>query len=93
MPSVDVETSFVGWVALRAVTLDVRAVVPILRIVDVERARDFYVGYLGFTVDWEDQFDDLNPRVDTIPGDEQGGARMTLLDPFGNSLRVDERRD
>ena len=52
MPSVDVETSFVGWVALRAVTLDVRAVVPILRIVDVERARDFYVGYLGFTVDW-----------------------------------------
>jgi len=27
--------------------------VPILRIFDEEKARDFYVGFLGFAVDWE----------------------------------------
>src|SRR4029453_4400089 len=27
--------------------------IPILRIFDVDRARGFYVDWLGFTVDWE----------------------------------------
>lgn len=31
-------------------------VVPILRIFSVEKAREFYVGYLGFGVDWEHRF-------------------------------------
>ncbi|MGH2782215.1 MAG: glyoxalase superfamily protein [Thermoleophilaceae bacterium] len=29
--------------------------VPILRIFDVEKVLDFYVGFLGFHVDWETQ--------------------------------------
>src|SRR4051812_9278801 len=28
-------------------------VVPVLRIFDVAKAREFYAGFLGFTVDWE----------------------------------------
>lgn len=32
-------------------------VVPILRIFDETKAREFYVGWLGFTVDWEHRFD------------------------------------
>lgn len=118
-----------------------QSVVPILRIFDLDRARDFYVGYLGCTVDWEHQFDGqgpmymqvsrgdlvlhlsehhgdgtpgstvyiaatgvrdlhaelrakdypyLNPGIDTSPGDDDG-ACLTLLDPFGNTLRIDER--
>lgn len=31
--------------------------IPILRIFDVDKAREFYVGFLGFTVDWEHRFE------------------------------------
>ena len=36
-------------------------VIPIFRIFDVEKAKEFYVSYLGFTVDWEHRFDDNAP--------------------------------
>ncbi|KAA9370720.1 glyoxalase superfamily protein [Ochrobactrum quorumnocens] len=29
---------------------------PIFRIFDIEKAKDFYVGFLGFTLDWEHRF-------------------------------------
>lgn len=115
--------------------------IPILRIFDLRKAHEFYVDYLGFTVDWEHQFDRqgptytqisrgalvlhlsehhgdgtpgsavyipatgvrelhaelqakdyafLNPGIDNSPGDDQG-ACLNLLDPFGNTLRIDER--
>ena len=32
------------------------AVTPILRIFDIDKARDFYVGFLGFTIDWEHRY-------------------------------------
>jgi catechol 2,3-dioxygenase-like lactoylglutathione lyase family enzyme len=35
--------------------------IPILRIFDVDKAREFYVGFLGFTVDWEHRFDERAP--------------------------------
>jgi catechol 2,3-dioxygenase-like lactoylglutathione lyase family enzyme len=35
--------------------------IPILRIFAVDKAREFYVGFLGFTVDWEHRFDDRAP--------------------------------
>ena len=31
--------------------------IPILRIFDVAKAREFYLGFLGFKVDWEHRFD------------------------------------
>jgi uncharacterized glyoxalase superfamily protein PhnB len=34
-----------------------RTVVPILRIFDEAKAREFYVGFLGFQVDWEHRFE------------------------------------
>jgi ribosomal-protein-alanine N-acetyltransferase len=33
----------------------------------------------------------LNPGIGESPGDDDGGACLTLLDPFGNCLRIDER--
>lgn len=117
-------------------------VVPVLRIFDVAKAREFYVDYLGCAVDWEHRFDDLaplymqvsrgslvlhlsehhgdgtpgavvyisatgvrdlhaelrtkgyrylNPGVDPSPGEDGDGACLNLLDPFGNTLRIDER--
>ncbi|MFP5377073.1 MAG: glyoxalase superfamily protein [Acidimicrobiia bacterium] len=112
-------------------------VVPILRIFDVEKARAFYLDYLGFTLDWEHRFSDDAPLYmhvsrgalvlhlsehhgDGTPGSavyvETSGVRayqaelqakeyrylrpgvgvdeigtcMTLLDPFGNTLGLNE---
>ena len=35
--------------------------VPVLRIFDVEKAREFYVGFLGFSWDWEHRFGEKLP--------------------------------
>jgi catechol 2,3-dioxygenase-like lactoylglutathione lyase family enzyme len=35
--------------------------VPILRIFSVEKAKEFYVDYLGFKIDWEHRFGDNFP--------------------------------
>ncbi len=114
-----------------------RRVVPILRMFDVGKAREFYVDYLGFTVDWEHRFSDDAPLYmqvsrgdlvlhlsehhgDGTPGSavyvetsnvrsyhaelaakdyrylrpgvgvDEIGTCMTLLDPFGNTLRLNE---
>lgn len=37
-------------------------VIPILRIFSIEKAREFYLDYLGFHLDWEHRFDDNAPR-------------------------------
>ena len=37
------------------------APLPILRIFDEQKARDFYVGFLGFAVDWEHRFEPASP--------------------------------
>jgi catechol 2,3-dioxygenase-like lactoylglutathione lyase family enzyme len=36
-------------------------VTPILRIFDVEKAREFYTGFLGFSIDWEHRFEENFP--------------------------------
>lgn len=35
--------------------------IPILRIFDVAKAKEFYVDFLGFTIDWEHRFGDNFP--------------------------------
>ena len=112
-------------------------VVPVLRIFDIDKARQFYVDYLGFTVDWEHRFTKTAPLYlqvsrgaltlhlsehhgDGTPGSvvyvetqavrdyhaelhakdyphlnpgvstDEIGTCMTVLDPFGNSLRFNE---
>jgi catechol 2,3-dioxygenase-like lactoylglutathione lyase family enzyme len=37
------------------------SVIPILRIFSVEKAREFYVDYMGCKVDWEHRFDERAP--------------------------------
>jgi ribosomal-protein-alanine N-acetyltransferase len=118
-----------------AVTFD--KVIPILRIFDIAKAREFYVDYAGFTVDWEHRFDPDLPLYmqvsrdrlvlhlsehfgDGTPGTtvyvetrgvvelhaelhakdygylrpgletDEIGTCLTLLDPFGNTLRLNE---
>jgi catechol 2,3-dioxygenase-like lactoylglutathione lyase family enzyme len=35
--------------------------IPLLRIFSVDKAREFYVDYLGFTLDWEHHFEPNTP--------------------------------
>lgn len=41
--------------------MSLHAVTPILRIFDEAKAREFYVGFLGFHVDWEHRFEPALP--------------------------------
>jgi uncharacterized glyoxalase superfamily protein PhnB len=42
-------------------SFEAQQTIPILRIFSVEKAREFYIGFLGFAVDWEHRFDDSAP--------------------------------
>jgi hypothetical protein len=63
-------------------------VIPILRIFDVAKADEFYLGFLGFGRDWDHRFDDNAPLYRQISrnglvlhlsehhGDGSPGARL-----------------
>ena len=36
---------------------------PILRIFDEEKAKEFYINFLGFRVDWEHRFEEGLPLI------------------------------
>jgi Glyoxalase superfamily protein len=40
---------------------EVRMVTPAIRIFDTVKAKEFYLGYLGFKTDWEHRYDDKAP--------------------------------
>lgn len=39
----------------------IQQTIPILRMFDVAKAREFYLGFLGFKVDWEHRFEPALP--------------------------------
>lgn len=45
-------------------------VTPILRMFDTEKAREFYLGYLGYKVDWEHRFEPTAPLYMQISRDQ-----------------------
>ncbi len=58
------------------------APIPVLRIFDEEKAREFYVGFLGFTIDWEHRFEPDLPIYMQI---RMGDAVMHLSEHFGDA--------
>jgi uncharacterized glyoxalase superfamily protein PhnB len=44
--------------------------IPILRIFDEAKAREFYVDFLGFTIDWEHRFEPGTPLYMQVSRDE-----------------------
>jgi catechol 2,3-dioxygenase-like lactoylglutathione lyase family enzyme len=66
-------------------------VIPVLRIFDVDRAREFYQDFLGFEIDWEHTFDDHSPvylqasregallHLSEHHGDASPGATVRIL--------------
>ncbi len=56
-------------------------VVPILRIFSVEKAREFYIDYAGFKVDWEHRFDDNAPLYMQV---SRNGLTLHLSEHYGD---------
>ena len=66
-------------------------VIPVLRIFDVAKAREFYSEFLGFEIDWEHTFDDHSPvylqasregvllHLSEHHGDASPGATVRIL--------------
>ncbi|MBZ9897107.1 MULTISPECIES: glyoxalase superfamily protein [unclassified Mesorhizobium] len=56
-------------------------VTPILRIFDIAKAHEFYVGFLGFQVLWEHRFDDNAPLYMAVGRD---GCILHLSEHHGD---------
>ena len=56
--------------------------IPIFRIFDVAKAKDFYVDFLGFRVDWEHRFDETAPLYMQISRD---GLVLHLSEHHGDA--------
>lgn len=57
-------------------------VTPILRIFDIAKAHEFYVGFLGFEVRWEHRFSDNAPLYTEI---SRGGCVLHLSEHHGDA--------
>jgi uncharacterized glyoxalase superfamily protein PhnB len=55
--------------------------IPILRIFDVEKAKEFYVGFLCFTVDWEHHFEENTPAYIQV---SRAGLVLRLSEHHGD---------
>jgi hypothetical protein len=64
------------------VTPTIDQTIPIFRIFDVGKAKEFYCGYLGFTVDWEHRFDPEAPLYMQV---SLGELRIHLSEHYGDA--------
>lgn len=55
---------------------------PILRIFDVDKAREFYLDFLGFTLDWEHRFGDNFPLYCQV---SRSGLTLHLSEHSGDA--------
>jgi hypothetical protein len=56
-------------------------VIPILRIFDESKAREFYLDYLGFKIDFEHRFD---PNAPLYMGISRDGITLHLSEHYGD---------
>src|SRR5690606_20498854 len=56
--------------------------VPIKRIFDVAKAHEFYLGFLGFTVDWEHRYGENFPLYTQV---SRGGLKLHLSEHAGDA--------
>ena len=62
--------------------LQVSQVVPVLRIFDVGKAREFYLGFLGFALDWEHRFE---PGLPVYMQVSRAGCVLHLTEHHGDA--------
>jgi len=57
-------------------------VIPTFRIFSIEKAKEFYVEFLGFTVDWEHRYVDNFPLYMQV---SRAGLRLHLTEHYGDA--------
>lgn len=57
------------------------ATIPVLRMFDVAKAREFYVNFLGMSWDWEHRFEPDAPLFAQV---SRGALRLFLSEHFGD---------
>jgi catechol 2,3-dioxygenase-like lactoylglutathione lyase family enzyme len=57
-------------------------ITPILRIFDLAKAREFYVGFLGFEIDWEHRFGESFPAYLQV---SRGNCLLHLSEHHGDA--------
>ncbi|WP_439582523.1 glyoxalase superfamily protein [Dyadobacter bucti] len=62
--------------------MKIEKVIPILRIFDEAKAMEFYIGWLGFTIDWQHRYDDNAPLYMQISKD---GLVLHLSEHHGDA--------
>lgn len=62
-------------------TVVLTRIIPILRMFDVAKAREFYVEYLGFSIEFEHRFDENAPL---FMGISRGGLTLYLSEHHGD---------
>ena len=62
-------------------TIGFDATIPILRIFDIAKAREFYVDFLGMTWDWEHRFE---PDLPVFAQVSRGSLLLFLSEHFGD---------
>lgn len=62
-------------------TIAFEQIIPILRIFDVAKAKEFYVDFLGFAIDWEHRFEPTLPLYMQV---SRGGCVLHLSEHYGD---------
>lgn len=62
--------------------MTVSKTIPVVRIFDYQKAVEFYIDWLGFTIDWEHHFEDNTPVYMQVSGD---GICLHLSEHHGDS--------
>ena len=62
-------------------SLQVIETIPIFRIFDLKKAREFYIDYLGFAMDWQHQFAGQGPVYMQI---SRSGCVLHLSEHYGD---------
>src|SRR5262245_7643063 len=61
---------------------DLQRAIPILRIFSVDKAKEFYLGFLGFSLDWEHRFGDNFPLYAQV---SRSGIVLHLSEHHGDA--------
>ncbi|MFT3681010.1 MAG: glyoxalase superfamily protein [Ferruginibacter sp.] len=56
--------------------------IPVLRIFDVAKAKEFYIGWLGFEIEWEHQFE---PNAPYYIGIKKDNIQFHLSEHYGDA--------
>lgn len=62
--------------------IEFQKTIPILRIFDLEKAKEFYVGFLGLAVDWEHHFENTTPAYMQV---SRAGLTLHLSEHHGDA--------